>query len=168
MKMDMEKGAIISDCGRYRFQLTRCWEAHKAVCCFIMLNPSTADDKIDDPTIVRCIEKAKRWGYGTILVVNLFAWRATDPGALAIADDPVGHGNDKAIWSTCQLADLVVVAWGTGGKLMDRGQRITTRLDNGGTKMKCLGVTKCGHPKHPLYIPHEKQLIDWPTDRRDA
>lgn len=167
MKLEITRNAIISDCGRYRFQLSRCWDTRKGVCCFIMLNPSTADDKIDDPTIVRCMEKATRWGFGTILVANLFAWRATDPGQLAKAADPVGHGNDKAIWAAVHLSEMTVCAWGTGGKLNDRGQRISTRLLDGKVKMRCLGVTKCGHPKHPLYIPHDKPLMDWPNEGRD-
>lgn len=168
MKMKLTRSAIISDCKRYRFQLSRCWDAYRAWCCWIMLNPSTADDQVDDPTIRRCMDFAKTWGYGGIFVVNLFAWRATDPKTLADAADPGGEGNGKAIISSAQLSDLVICAWGTGGKLNDRGRRITDLLTTWKIPMKCLGVTKCGHPKHPLYMPKTKPLMEWPTDRRDV
>src|SRR5581483_9586135 len=95
----------------YRYSLARFF-GDGGVVNFIMLNPSTADAETDDPTIRRCLGFAKAWGYGTLVVTNLFAYRATDPAELAKAGDPVGPDNDTRLWSEAQLSDLVVCAWG--------------------------------------------------------
>lgn len=89
----MIKSAIISECGKYRYSLSRIWDENKANVLFIMLNPSTADGDVDDPTIRRCIGFAKSWGYGGIYVGNLFAYRATDPKELLKVENPIGFEN---------------------------------------------------------------------------
>lgn len=113
----MKRDATISECGRYRYDLGRTWvEPGDALadtyCTFIMLNPSTADGTQDDPTICRCINFAKSWGMGGLMVVNLFAWRATKPDDLLRAADPIGPENDRYIDEACRMAQFVVAAWG--------------------------------------------------------
>jgi hypothetical protein len=107
----MRRNAMLSDDGKYRFALTREWDADKPTLVFVMLNPSTADAYTDDATIRTCIALAKRWGYGGLCVVNLYALRATDPAALLAAADPVGKNNDIAISAAASGRD-VIVAWG--------------------------------------------------------
>jgi hypothetical protein len=117
-----------------------------------MLNPSTADAEQDDPTIRRCIGFAKAWGFGGIAVRNIFALRATDPRELYKSDDPVGPGNDEAICDLAGLCPLIVAAWGVHGGLRNRGRQVCELLAGAGAEVVCLGVTKDGHPKHPLYV----------------
>lgn len=148
----MERDASISECGRYRWWLTRRW-ADAPLCCWIMLNPSTADAEQDDPTIRRCMGFAERWGYGGIVVVNLFALRATDPRELKRADDPDGDPyNNQEILKWVGESPFTVAAWGAHGALRLRGQTITRRIRVEGHPLHCLGTTKAGHPKHPLYL----------------
>lgn len=129
---------------------------------FIMLNPSTADETKNDPTVRRCIGYARAWDYAFLTVCNIFALRSTDPKALYRHDDPVGPDNDMWIWQEADTADLVVCAWGTHGKLNGRDKQVTALLD--GKTLHTLGVTKDGHPKHPLYVPANAELVRFPAD----
>ncbi len=147
----MIKGAIIDDTRKYRYLLTRIWDMDLAPAVFIMLNPSTADAEIDDPTIKRCMNFAKAWGCGGIKVVNVFAYRTTNPKALLNTKDPVGDKNEMLIKETIVNAGLIILAWGSS----------CTKLKSGYRKVKdilkdyeiyCLGITKDGFPKHPLYL----------------
>jgi hypothetical protein len=147
--------ATFSACERYRFDLVRQWGAGPTV-CFVMLNPSTADEREDDPTIRRCLAFARRESAGRLVVVNLFAWRATDPAALRSAVDPVGTETDRIIADHAVHADLVVCAWGVHGALLGRGADVMARLE--GLRLRCLGRTKDGHPKHPLYLRSDAAL----------
>ncbi|MGH9462023.1 MAG: DUF1643 domain-containing protein [Vicinamibacteria bacterium] len=144
---------------RYRWLLVREWAPERAVCMFIMLNPSTADETTDDPTIRRCISFADRWDYGTLYVVNLFGFRAAKPEALVEAADPVGPMNDEWIRNSAPEATLIVCAWGTLGALYRRDQAVTEVL--AAHPLKCLGRTRDGHPRHPLYVKSETTLEDW-------
>ena len=117
--------------------------------CFVMLNPSQADALIDDPTIKLCMAFTRAWGYSALSVRNLFAWRATYPRELQLAEDPVGPAGDVEL-AAAKTADLVVAAWGAGGELMGRDQRAFELL--AGVPLHCLKVTKHGHPQHPLYV----------------
>jgi hypothetical protein len=145
-------GADISDCGLYRYSLWRTWDPAKPPVCWCMLNPSTADGSADDPTIRRCVDFAKRWGHGGIVVVNLFAFRATDPAALARTAAPVGMRNDERIHLAVGRCPLVVAAWGCGGSLFGRDAAVRRLLAFAGADVRCLGTTKGGHPRHPLYV----------------
>lgn len=147
----IERDAAISECGRYRWWLTRRW-GDGPLCCWIMLNPSTADTEQDDPTIRRCMGFADRWGYGGIVVVNLFALRSTDPAELKRADDPVGQFNDESIEEHAKRSAFTVAAWGAHGSFRRRGRRVAKALWDIGEAPHCLGATKAGHPKHPLYL----------------
>lgn len=152
----MKRGATISDCGQYRYSLTRKWQEGVYSLPIIMLNPSTADADIDDPTIRRCMSFARREGFGGIRVVNLFAFRATSPDDMRAAADPVGPSASEhldEVLSIAARADLpVLAAWGTQGSFRGRDVSVKLSAKGWGTKMVCLGVTKDGHPRHPLYV----------------
>lgn len=144
-----QSSASFSPCRRYRYSLVRAW-AVGPVCMFIGLNPSTADENIDDPTIRRCIRFAKDWGYGRLIMTNLFAFRATDPRDMKAEEFPIGgHENDLALRSLADSAGVVIAAWGVHGIHQDRAAGVKKMIPN----LHCLGLTKDGHPRHPLYMP---------------
>lgn len=151
--------AVISDCGTYRYVLTRGARPLADALPFVMLNPSTADAMLDDPTIRRCKGFAESLGYNGIVVMNLYALRATQPSALWEHTDPVGPQNDTWLGGL-NLYPMVVCAWGANAKA-DRVKDVVEILTFSGTKLKCLGTTKAGAPKHPLYIKGSQELIDW-------
>lgn len=146
-----ESNAIFSPCRTWRYVLVRRWGAGQ-VCNFLCLNPSTADEANDDPTVRRCIGFARKWGFGGLVVTNIFALRSTDPQALLEVEDPVGPDNDEAIQKIATLAELVVCAWGVHGDLLERHRRVIEMLTASEVSLYCLGVTKDGFPRHPLYI----------------
>jgi len=149
----MIKDAYISDDGLYRYNLVRDWgDNEDPGMLFVMLNPSTADAVEDDPTIRRCINFAKREGCGYMEVVNLFAFRATDPKAMKAADDPVGPENDLVIRQALEDADIVVCAWGAHGSFKARDKVVLDIIHQSGHVPKALGVTQAGQPRHPLYL----------------
>lgn len=143
-------GAEFSRCRRYRYVLWRQWDwqGYANQVMFVGLNPSTADETEDDPTIRRCIRFAKDWGYGGILMANAFAFRATDPRVMKAASDPVGRDNDEKLryWGT--QVGLIVAAWGAHCPV-DREREVCSVI---GRPVHCLGTTKAGAPKHPLYL----------------
>lgn len=145
------KHATFSPCRKYRYTLLRSWNGDLGQVAFIGLNPSTADENIDDPTIRRCIGFSKAWGFGSLMMLNLFAYRSTNPKGLLSVVDPVGECNDEAIASEASGADLVICAWGTHGKLLSRDKAVV-RIIELRKPLLCLGVTQCGRPKHPLYL----------------
>lgn len=154
----VEAGAVVD--GPYRYRLWRHWRREAGAVLFVMLNPSTADAKSDDPTLRRCLAFSRRWGYGGVEVVNLFAWRATDPRALALAADPIGPHNDSVVAAAAAAAHAVVVAWGAGGKLDGRDRAVASLLRP--YRPRCLGVTAAGAPRHPLYVRADQRLLRWP------
>jgi len=139
--------ASLSRCKTYRYSLTREWGSGGTV-VVVGLNPSTADASIDDPTVRRCIRFAGAWGFGRLVIINLFAFRSTDPSRLYHVDDPIGPMNDRCIRREIGEADLVLVAWGNRGKILDRDKAVLAWLPN----PHCIGVTDQGHPRHPLYV----------------
>jgi len=143
--------ATFDDTRTYRYTLGRRWAKGGRRVCFCLLNPSTADEKVLDPTLTRCFGYAKRWGFNAMDVTNVFGLRSTDPKGLREVEDPVGPGNDAAIVKLARRADLVVVGWGTHGRLHGRHERVLDLL-NPACEPMCLGVTKGGYPKHPLYL----------------
>lgn len=146
--------AVISDCGVYRYELTRIWDKREGRACFLMLNPSTADASIDDPTVRRCIGFAKRWNLGGLVVVNLFALRSTSPGMLYETSDPIGPRNDAAILKACESSAIVVAAWGIHGRLNGRGKDVKSMLRANKVRVHHLGLSMGPdpQPKHPLYL----------------
>lgn len=156
------KPLAVFDAGRvYRYSLYREWGDASRTVAFIMLNPSTADEVALDPTVLRCMRAAKRWGYGAGEVVNLFAYRSTDPRGLLAVDDPVGPENDRYIMAAAEDAVLVVAAWGVHGTLQGRAAAVV-RLLEGVCELTCLGTTRAGHPRHPLYLRRDVQPVAWP------
>lgn len=150
----MRKTAKLSDDGRYRYSLTRVWDPGKGLVNWIMLNPSTADARQDDPTIRRCINFTRSWGFGGLVVTNLFALRSPAPEVLELDPDPVGPLNDAAIVHEAITATLHVAAWGVHGRLHGRDQVVRRLLTEHPLRLplKCLGWTKSGQPRHPLYL----------------
>lgn len=152
--------AMISDCGRFRFKLSRRW-ADSPLLLFVMLNPSTADESVNDPTIRRCAGFADAHGFGGFEVVNLFAYRATDPRDLRLAGWPVGSYNDTAIQDAAQDSAAICVAWGAvepRSRAEYRVQEVLPILRASGKAVQCLRVTRGGHPQHPLYLPAASRL----------
>ncbi|HKY50413.1 MAG TPA: DUF1643 domain-containing protein [Candidatus Limnocylindria bacterium] len=147
----MSAGARFSRDRRYRYRLWRRWDRSRPSIAFCMLNPSTADERSDDPTIRRCIGFARAWGYGGVEVVNLFALRATDPRELRRARDPVGERNDAYLRSAAGRSAAMVVAWGVHGALLARDVRALATLSRR-ARLLALGWTKSGAPRHPLYL----------------
>jgi len=133
---------------KYRYTLARSWAEQGPIVLFVGLNPSTADDIQDDPTLRRCMGFAQRWGYGGLRLVNLYAARATDPNLLATMSDPVGPDNDEAIVDSAAGSQLIVAAWGNQGHASPRAPEVLALLDR---EVHCLEVTARGAPKHPLY-----------------
>lgn len=156
------RGAQFSACFRYRYCLTREWPYGDRTINFLMLNPSTADDKRDDPTIRRCIGFAMAWGYRRLLITNLFALRSTSPRSLYDVPDPIGPENDAAIREAAAVSDRVVCAWGLHGEFRNRGVLVLDMLEaEGRDRVWCLGKTKTSFPKHPLYLPGNSALERW-------
>jgi hypothetical protein len=155
------RAAVISDCGKYRYQLFRIWSPKKPLVVFIMLNPSTADASQDDPTIRRCIGFAQAWGYGGIAVVNLFAWRATDPQELLLANGAIGPQNDYFLQQAFVDAGAVVAAWGAQPVAAARAAGVQLLAQQVGARLLCLGTTKEGHPRHPLYVAKGTPLVTY-------
>ena len=142
-------GAEFSKCRKYRYTLWRTWDESIQKLLFIGLNPSTADEINDDPTMRRCIRFSKDLGYGGFIMANIFAYRSTNPEKLKIVKDPIGDKNNYWIKKLDQEAGLTIAAWGTHGEYLNRGKEIMELLDN----LYCLRKTKGGFPAHPLYLP---------------
>ncbi|WP_380873659.1 hypothetical protein ACFB49_42970 [Sphingomonas sp. DBB INV C78] len=160
--MFMEKAAEISSCGGYRYSLLRRWDPGAYVQPVIMLNPSTADAEIDDPTIKRCMAFARRENFGGIRVFNLFAYRATSPADMKAVKDPIGPKNDEALAEAFALsATPTLVAWGTDGGHLARAAAVCAIAKQAGASLVCLGMTKDGHPRHPLYVKGSQPFVPY-------
>lgn len=155
---DHPSGANFSRCRRYRYTLWRRWDGERPLAMIIGLNPSTADATRDDPTIRRCIGFARDWGYGGLIVTNVFAYRATYPADLKAAPDPVGPRNDAWIRRMALQAELIVAAWGNDGAWLERSAHLRKMLAG---RLKCLRLNAAGEPAHPLYLPRVLRPIDW-------
>lgn len=163
VKGDAPSTAVYSDCERYRYSLTRIWDDTGRRVNFVMLNPSTATEVQNDPTVERCERRARTLGFGSFAVTNIFAWRDTDPRGMRAAADPIGPHNNAAIAEWAAWADMVIAAWGTHGAHLDRGKHVTELLQSAGQPLFHLGLSKAGHPKHPLYLPYAQQPMCWPV-----
>lgn len=143
----MKNTAKLSECRKYRFALWRTWDESKPYVMFVGLNPSTADEKTDDPTLTRCINYAKLWGFGGVCMANIFAYRATEPNNMKAAMDPVGAENNDWLKKLSSDAGMVVAAWGNDGSYLGRSGQVKKLLPN----LHCLKLNKSGEPAHPLY-----------------
>ncbi len=154
----MKTGAELSSCRRYRYALWRTWDEEKGRILFIGLNPSTADETVDDPTIRRCISYARQWGYGGIVIGNLFAYRSPHPRNLRQCADPVGPQNDRWLRKLRRQADLVVAMWGNGGAYRGRAGEVLPWFP----KLMCLRLTGQGQPHHTRGLPDGLIPIPYP------
>jgi hypothetical protein len=152
----VKRSAVISANGQYRYALRRVWAPAKGSVLFIGLNPSTADHRVDDPTIRRCVQFARTWGFGRLAVANLFALRTSSPRGLRRVNDPVGPRNDRWLRQLIDDAAVVVAAWGNGGAYLERDRMVLGMI----RRPRCLGISKRGFPRHPLYIRSTTALID--------
>lgn len=162
------KSAVFSPCRTWRYVLNRRWDL-RPVAMFIGLNCSTADETQDDPTVRRCIGYAHAWGYGGLVMTNLFAFRATDPRVMKVASDPVGPSNDQhlrvAAISVVSEGGIVIAAWGNHGAYQGRSREVVElmgRIVAPKIKLMCLRVTKAGQPQHPLYLPKDLGPVPFP------
>lgn len=157
------RSAELSPCGRYRYQLSRSLATltGSGTCTFVMLNPSTADHQVDDQTIRQCLGFVESWGFARLLVVNLFAWRATLPRDMYAAIDPVGRGNDRWILDAARASERIVCAWGAHGRHRGRGDAVAAMLRGAGHTPYHLGLTREGQPRHPLYLARDTPLVAW-------
>lgn len=162
-----QKSAHISDCGQFRYMLIRRWKPGMLL-TFIMLNPSTADADEDDATIRKCVGFADRFGFGGIIVVNLFAYRATDPKDLKKAGFPIGDLNDDAILAAVSAAGEVVCAWGVNANRTARPAQVCKMLAEYGARPKCLDITDAGWPSHPLMLSYDRPLLDYDASKFSA
>lgn len=168
MTETVQKSAIISSCCRYRYELRREWDSRLPPYVSGMLNPSTADANLDDRTISRNVGSAQSAGCGSLIVWNLGAGRATDPRNWIAMQDPIGPENDshiRRILSECRERNgVAVVGWGNRGSFMMRDRAVLEIAKGVGITFNCLGVTKTGQPKHPLYIASCTRLTRWPVE----
>ncbi|MFP7569707.1 DUF1643 domain-containing protein [Marivita sp. S2033] len=147
-----------SPCGHYRYGLSRLWNADQRSVLFIMLNPSTADEHRNDPTVARCETRARRMGFGAVMIANIFAFRATKPADLKRAAEPVGPFNDAVLEHWSDRAGLIIAAWGAHGAYQGRALTVARRLP---AAAHHLGLTKHGHPRHPLYVSFDTAPVAW-------
>lgn len=155
---DTVSGAIFDRSGKFRYALWRVWEKTQPHICFVLLNPSTADHRRNDPTITRCLKFARRFQFGAVNIVNLFALRSTDSSRLYKVRDPIGSHNDRFIELALNASDVIVFAWGNHGLLADRHSSVRASLGEKRTSY-CFGLTKQGQPRHPLYLRADADLM---------
>lgn len=149
--------AVLSPCRNYRYALSRVWDASQPYVLFICLNPSTADETEDDNTIRRCIGFAKSWGYGGLVMANLFAWRATEPSDMKQQNDPLGDKNDSWLVELASHAGIVVAAWGNDGNFRQRSAQVRALLPD----LYYLKMNGTGEPSHPLYLKKTLTPVLW-------
>lgn len=153
--------AVYSDCDRYRYTLTACWAEAGSHLLYVMLNPSQATELANDPTIERCERRARAMGYGRFTAVNLFGLRETSPARLRAALEPDGPDNIALIERAACRADTLLAAWGVHGAHRGQGARIEAMLRATGKPLVTLGLTKDGHPRHPLYVAYATRPQPW-------
>jgi len=154
-------GAVIK--GQYRYHLWRQWDAQRPRVTFVLLNPSTADASHNDPTIRRCIDFAREWGFGCLSVVNLYAWRSPSPQNLTRVADPVGPENDAYLSAAAAQSACLIAAWGRFGRYSERDREVMELLIAYASRLFCLSLNQDGSPKHPLYIKKgtQRQCFHW-------
>jgi len=160
-KGDAESEALYSDCETYRYALTRVWDAENPKLLYIMLNPSKATEVQNDPTIERCERRARALGFGGFRAVNIFALRETDPHKMRKHPAPEGPNNQRVLQASCDWADTILAAWGVHGAHLEQGPKTHRVLTTAGYPLSHFGLTKEGHPRHPLYVPYAQQPESW-------
>lgn len=158
----VQRKAVFDATGRYRYWLWRGWDAGLPTLGFVMLNPHRADAAIEDPTIRRCLGFAKAWNYGSLEVVNLFAYCTAHPRDLKRVANPVGPDNDAYLLETGARVARLIVAWGNSGRLLDRDRAVLQQFADH-SQLYCLGYTRSHQPRHPLYLRRDTrpQPVTW-------
>jgi hypothetical protein len=157
-----KSGASFSPCRIWRYVLWRTWgDLHGSRCAFIGLNPSTADEEVNDPTVTRCMGFAERWGFHGMYMLNLFSFRATDPKEMKLAEQPVGPADDVTLRHYAGLADRVVCCWGNHGAHRKRSDAVRKLLSSLDREVCCFKINGTGEPVHPLYLPNAQLLIPY-------
>ncbi len=153
-----KREAVFSDCRKYRYRLSQVWDQSKPLLYWLMLNPSTADEIKNDPTVERCERRARMWDYGGSVVFNIFAYRATDPADMRAQSDPVGPDNDMWIRKLAKASQTldVIGGWGEHGAHLDRGQAVVDIFRQEQGRLMALKRNASGHPAHPLYIAYKR------------
>lgn len=150
-----DREAVFSSDRRYRYTLWQWWNRELPYVMFVGLNPSTADEVKNDPTVRRCINFAELWGYGGFCMTNIFAYRATDPKVMEAQEEPIGPDNDRWLKQVSNGSGLVVAAWGTHGSHLGRAEEVLALIG----PLCCLGTNKDGSPKHPLYLRRDTEPV---------
>lgn len=158
--------AIYSDCETYRYALTRVWDDSLPHLLYVMLNPSKATEAQNDPTIERCQRRATQLGFGGFCATNIFALRETDPMAMRRHPAPEGPDNSAIVLREAAAADLILCAWGTHGAHLNQGPSLEAQLRAAGHELHALGLSKDGHPRHPLYVRYAAQPELWQPSAR--
>lgn len=159
------KDLIVSDakfstCRKYRYDLLRIWQDDdENIISFIGLNPSTADEVVNDPTVFRCQKRAKSLAFSGMHMLNIFAYRDTDPKGMKKALDPIGQDNDNTLIEVCKRSVKIVCCWGNHGVYLERSSHVRKLLTPFADKIYCLGLNKNGEPKHPLYLSDATPLL---------
>lgn len=177
----MARQCVFSPCRAYRYTLWREWDAESDLICMpsdgdrwlqylmvIGLNPSTADETKDDPTIRRCVGFAKEWGFGALCMTNLFAFRSTQPRNLLTVNDPVGLNNNEQLWRVARDAGMIIAAWGKSVPIIAQRAAFVTYLLSTLQEIKCLRKNADGSPEHPLYIPATTRPIAFSEKRKET
>jgi hypothetical protein len=157
----MDRTATFDATGHYRYRLTRRWQPDGPCLTFVMLNPSRADHEREDPTLRRCIHLAQGWGYGGLVVVNLFAYCTAYPKELRHVVDPIGPENDAYLLPAVEQGNRCLLAWGNQGHWRDRDQAVLELLAPRRSRLYCLGRNRTGCPRHPLYVARNTQMQPW-------
>lgn len=148
---------VFSPDRKYRYTLWRVWEPNKQYCMFIGLNPSKADEIVNDNTVRRCINYSKDWGYGALCMTNIFAWRETKAELMLLEKEPIGKENNKYLLECAKNAGIVIAAWGNHGKHLNRGNYVKSMIPN----LHCLKISNEGNPWHPLYLKKDLKPIKY-------
>ena len=164
----IDRDAVLSPCGTYRLLLTRRFSTGEGICLFVLLNPSTANHEIDDPTCRRATAFAAAWGYRELWIANLYGARATQPSALRAFPDPVGPDNDRHLRDAAEQAALIVCGWGGHAGIDERAKVVCALLRASGKPLHHMGLTRAGHPRHPLYLRADTQPEVWSTADGEA
>ena len=160
--LKLRSWATFREDGIYRYSLSREWEKGKGTINFLCLNPSTADEQANDPTVERCQRRAIMWGYKRLVVTNIYAYRSTDPLQLRKYPQPRGPENNDYILREAKAADVICCAWGNHGTLNRRAREVKTMLRLAGVELHVLRLSRRGIPCHPLYLPYSEGLKLWP------
>jgi hypothetical protein len=160
-KGDAASRAVYSPCMAFRYDLERVWNASGPRILFVGLNPSTATELENDPTVERCERRARAMGFGAFRMGNIFALRATDPKVMRAHPAPEGAGNDDALGASARWADVIVAAWGAHGTHRGRSRTARAILEASGRPLMHLGLTAGGEPRHPLYLSYAVIPAAW-------